>query len=132
MMRINLITGVIGVAFVVLGAPSASAEKLTLACTFESGTPTTGREQDVNQVIFDTDRPRVDLRVAQTMGPVDYTFENNAERKDSIQIVSEGSKINVAAIRYGHAVVISFDRITGLLNWAFADGSRSFQYKCRR
>ena len=31
MMRINLITGVIGVAFVVLGAPSASAEKLTLA-----------------------------------------------------------------------------------------------------
>jgi hypothetical protein len=132
MMRINIITGVIGVAFVVLGAPSASAEKLTLACTFESGTPTTGREQDVNQVIFDTDRPRVDLRVAQTMGPVDYTFENDAERKDSIQMVSEGSKISVAAIRYGHAVVISFDRITGLLNWAFADGSRSFRYKCRR
>ena len=131
MMRINIITGVIGVAFVVLGAPSASAEKLTLACTFESGN--SGREQDVNQVIFDTDRPRVDLRVAQTMGyPVDYTFENNAERKDSIQMVSEGSKISVAAIRYGHAVVISFDRITGLLNWAFADGSRSFQYKCRR
>jgi hypothetical protein len=132
MMRINIITGVIGVAFVVLGAPSASAEKLTLACTFESGTPTTGREQDVNQVIFDTDRPRVDLRVAQTMGPVDYTFENDAERKDSIQMVSEGAKISVAAIRYGHAVVISFDRITGLLNWAFADGSRSFRYKCRR
>ena len=39
MMRINLITGVIGVAFVVLSAQSASAEKLTLACTFESGTP---------------------------------------------------------------------------------------------
>jgi hypothetical protein len=132
MMRINIITGVIGVALVVLGAPSASAEKLTLACTFESGTPTTGREQDVNQVIFDTDRPRVDLRVAQTMGPVDYTFENDAERKDSIQMVSEGSKISVAAIRYGHAVVISFDRITGLLNWAFADGSRSFRHKCRR
>jgi hypothetical protein len=132
MMRINIIIGVLGVAFVVLGAPSASAEKLTLACTFESGPPTTGREQDVNQVIFDTDRPRVDLRVAQTMGPVDYTFENNAERKDSIQTVSEGSKISVAAIRYGHAVVISFGRITGLLNWAFADGSRSFRYKCRR
>ena len=91
-----------------------------------------GREQDVNQVIFDTERPRVDLRVAQTMGPVDYTFENNAERKESIQMVSEGSKISVAAIRYGHAVVISFDGITGLLNWAFADGSRSFRYKCRR
>ena len=43
-------------------------------------------------------------------------------------MVSEGSKISVAAIRYGHAVVISFDRITGLLNWAFADGSRSFRY----
>jgi hypothetical protein len=42
-----------------------------------------------------------------------------------------GSKISVAAIRYGHAVVISFDRITGLLNWAHADGSRSFRYKCR-
>ena len=97
-----------------------------------SVTPTTGREQDVNQVIFDTDRPRVDLRVAQTMGPVDYTFENNAERKDSIQIVSEGSKINVAAIRYGHAVVISFDRITGLLNWAFADGTIKVQKKSRR
>jgi hypothetical protein len=128
---INIITGVIGVAFV-LGVPSASAEKLTLACTFESGTPTTGREHDVNQVILDTDRPGVDLRVAQTMGPVNYTFENNAERRDSIQMVSEGSRISVAAIRDDHAVVISFDRITGLLNWAFADGSRSFRYKCRR
>ena len=66
------------------------------------------------------------------MGPVDYIFENNAERKESIQMVSEDSKISVAAIRYGHAVVINFDRITGLLNWAFADGSRSFRYKCRR
>ena len=90
-------------------------------------------ERDVNQIIFDTDRPQVDLRVAQTMGtnnPVNWIFENNAERKDSIQMVSEGSKISVAAIRYGHAVVISFDRITGLLNWAYADGSRSFRYKC--
>jgi hypothetical protein len=129
MMRISIVTGVIG-AFVVLSAPPASAEKLTLACTFESGN--SGTEQDVNQVIFDTDRPRVDLRVAQTMGPVDYTFVNNAERKDSIQMVSEGPKISVAAIRHGNAVVISFDRITGLLNWAFADGSYSFRYKCRR
>jgi hypothetical protein len=122
------------VVFVAVLAPRpASAEKLTLACTFESGT--SGTEQDVNQVIFDTERPRVDLRVAQTMGTntsVDYTFENNAELKDSIQMVSEGSKISVAAIRFGHAVVISFDRITGLLNWTFADGSRSFRYKCRR
>ena len=63
--------------------------------------------------------------------PINWIFENNAERKDSIQMVSEGSKISVAAIRYGHAVVISFDKITGLLNWAHADGSRSFRYKCR-
>ena len=94
-------------AAVVLSTPAASAQKLTLACTFESGS--FGRERDVNQVVFDTDRPRVDLRVAQTMGtnnPVDYTFENNAERKDTIQMVSEGSKITVDAIRYGHAVVI--------------------------
>jgi hypothetical protein len=110
----------------------ASAEKLTLACTFETGI-NFDRERDVNQIIFDTDRPQVDLRVAQTMGtnnPVNWTFENSAERKDSIQMVSESSKISVAAIRYGHAVVISFDRITGLLNWAYADGSRSFRYKC--
>ena len=58
-----------------------------------------------------------------TNNPVNWIFENNAERKDSIQMVSEGSKISVAAIRYVHSVVISFDRITGLLNWAFADGS---------
>jgi hypothetical protein len=125
------LTGVIG-AFVVLSVCPGSAEKLTLACTFESGDFDT--ERDVNQVIFDTDRPQVHLRVAQTMGtnhPVDWIFENNAERKDSIQMVSEGSKISVAAIRYGHAVVISFDRITGLLNWAHADGSTSFRYKCR-
>jgi hypothetical protein len=131
MMRISIVTGVIG-AFVALSVRPASAEKLTLACTFESGD--FDRERDVNQVIFDTDRPQVDLRVAQTMGtnnPVDWIFENNAARKDSIQMVSEGSKISVAAIRYGHAVVISFDRITGLLNWAWADGSRSFRYKCR-
>jgi hypothetical protein len=132
MMRISIVTGVIS-AFVVLSVRPASAEKLTLACTFESGI-NFDRERDVNQIIFDTDRPQVDLRVAQTVGtnnPVSWIFENNAERKDSIQMVSEGSKISVAAIRYGHAVVISFDRITGLLNWACADGSRSFRYKCR-
>ena|SRR6476620_6297892 len=61
---VALATGVVG-AFVVLSAPLASAEKLTLACTFESGN--SGTEQDVNQVIFDTERPRVDLRVAQTI-----------------------------------------------------------------
>ena len=66
------------------------------------------------------------------MGPVDYSFENNAERRDSIQMVSEGSKISVGAIRYGHAIDISFDRITGLLNLAFANGSRSFRCKCRK
>ena len=36
MTRISIVTGVIGV-FVVLEARPASAEKLTLACTFESG-----------------------------------------------------------------------------------------------
>jgi hypothetical protein len=133
MTRIGIISGGIGV--VLLSASPASGEKLTLACTFESGTHATDWEPDVNQVIFDTDRPRVDLRIAQTMGtnnPVDFTFENNAERKDSIQMVSEGSKISVAAIRFGNAVVINFDRTTGVLNWTMADGSRSFRYKCRR
>ena len=128
MMRIRIIAGVI-CAFV-LSPPSASAEKLTLACTFESGS--LGRERAVNQVFIDTDRPQVDLRVAQTMGTnnqVDFTYENNAERKDSIPMVSEGTKISVAAIRFGYAVIISFDRTTGLLIWAFADGS--FRYKCR-
>ena len=62
MMQISIITGVIG-----LCALPAPAEKLTLACIFESGD--SGRE---NQSNFDTDRPRVDLRVAQTMGPMDF------------------------------------------------------------
>ena len=64
-----------------------------------------------------------------TNNQLDFTYDNNAERKDSIQRVSEGSKISVAAIRFGYAVIISFDRTTGLLIWAFADGS--FRYKCR-
>jgi hypothetical protein len=64
-MGISIVTVVIG-AFVVLSAPPAPAERLTLACTFERGSSGTG--QDQNQVIFDTDRPRFDLRVAQTMG----------------------------------------------------------------
>ncbi|WP_141740122.1 hypothetical protein [Bosea sp. BIWAKO-01] len=132
MMRISVIAGVIG-ALVVLGARAASAEKLTLACTFENGD--LDRERDVNQVLFDTERPLVDLRVAQTMGtdnPVNWIFQNDAASKDSIQLVSDRSRISVAAIRAGHAVVISFDRVTGLLNWAHADGSRSFRYSCHR
>ncbi|MFY9958906.1 hypothetical protein [Bradyrhizobium sp.] len=86
MMRTSIITGVIA-AFVVLSAPSASAEKLTLACTFESGG--SDSRKNINQVIFDTDRPQVDLRVAQTMGtdtPYNFLYENNAARKDSIQM----------------------------------------------
>jgi hypothetical protein len=129
LMRINMITGII-CAFVALSTPPASAERLTLACAFESGS--SDMRRDVNQVVFDTDRPQVDLRVAQTMGtniPVDYTFENNAASKDSVQLVSEGSKISVAAIRVGHAVAISFDRITGLLNWVFADDG-TFSFRC--
>jgi hypothetical protein len=73
MARISIIID----AFVVLSASPASAEKLTLACTFEGGTSTTGWEPDVNQAIFDTDRPRVDLRIAQTMetkNPVGFYF----------------------------------------------------------
>lgn len=134
MMRISFIAGILGLAFFVCPRP-ASAEQLTLACAFEGDAPVSGSEQDVNQVLIDTGRPRVDLRVAQTMGtnlPVDWVFENNAALKDSVQLTSEGSKISVAAIRYGHAVVISYDRVSGLLNWTMADGSRSFRYKCRR
>jgi hypothetical protein len=100
-------------AAVVLSAPAASAEKLTLACTFESGSFC--RERDVNQVFIDTDRPQIDLRVAQTMGtatPYNWLCENNMERKDSIRMVSVGSRISVAAIYTGHAVVVSFDRTT--------------------
>jgi hypothetical protein len=40
----------------VLSASSASAEKLILACTFESGGSDSRR--NINQVIFDTDRPQ--------------------------------------------------------------------------
>ena len=111
-MRISIITGVIGV-FVMLSALPVSAEKLTLACTFESGS--LGRERDVNQVFIFADRPQIDLRVAQTMGtamPYNWLCENNMERKDSIRMVSVGSRISVAAIYTGHAVVVSFDRTT--------------------
>ena len=62
---------------------------------------------NVNQAVFDTARPQVDLRVAQTMGTnlqVDYTFENNAARNDSVNLVANGPMIAVAAIRFGHAI----------------------------
>ena len=44
MLRISTVTGVIS-AFIVLNAPPASAEKLTLVCTFEDGDGNVGREQ---------------------------------------------------------------------------------------
>ena len=102
---------------------------------FEDGDGNVGRERDVNQVLIDTERPEVDLRIAQTMGtndPINWMHKNDAALKDSIHLVSDGSKISVAAIRFGYAIVISFDGITGLLNWTFADGSRSFRYRCRK
>ena len=132
-MRIKIITGVVYVGIVLSPRP-ASAEKLTLACTFEDGEGNVGRERDVNQVFIDTERPQVDLRIAQTMGTndqIDWSFQNDAVLKDNIQLVSEGSKISVVAIRFGYAILINFDRVTGLLNWMFADGSRAFRYRCR-
>ena len=72
MTRIGIITGVIG-AFVVLSTPPATAEKLTLACTFENGG--FGRARDVNQVLIDTERPEDDLRIAQTMGTNDPVMD---------------------------------------------------------
>lgn len=113
----------------------AAAEQLTLACTFEGGTHVAVREADINQVIIDTDSPLVDLRVAQTIGttiPINWTFRNDAAQKDSIQLTADRSRISVAAIRYGQAAVISYDRASGLLNWSQADGSRAFRYKCNK
>jgi hypothetical protein len=53
----------------------------TLSCTFENGSY--GGEHDVNQVFIDTDRPLVELRVAQTIGTKNehnWTYENKADR----------------------------------------------------
>ena len=112
----------------------ARAERLTLVCSFESGAGKVSYERQVNQILIDTELPKIDLRVAQTMGtsnPINYTYENIAGKHDSIKLVSNGPTIAMAAIRYGDAVLINYDRTTGILNWAFADGSSSFRYTCR-
>jgi hypothetical protein len=67
-----------------------------------------------------------------TAVPYNWLYENNAERKDSIQMLSVGSRISVAAIYTGHAVVVSFDRDTGLLNWAFPDDQDTFSFRCHK
>jgi len=55
------------------------------------------RGQGANQVLIDTERPEVDLRIAQTMGTDDpiNMHKNDAALKDSIHLVSDGSKISL-------------------------------------
>ena len=123
---------VIAAALLALTSPPALAEKWTLSCTFENGSY--GGEHDVNQVFIETDRPLVELRVAQTMGTKNerkWTYENKADR--SIRFVTQapwGPCIGFAATRSGLAVVIGFNKGTGQLNWIFADGT-SYQYRCK-
>jgi len=124
---------VIAAAQLALTSAPALAEKWTLSCTFENGSY--GREHAVNQVFIDTDRPLVELRVAQTqaMGTNSerWTYENKADR--SIRFATQapwGPWIGFAATRSGLAVVIGFNKGTGQLNWIFADGT-SYQYRCK-
>jgi len=116
---------VIAAALLALTSPPALAEKWTISCTFEIGSG--GEEHEVNQLFIDTDRPLVELRVAQTMGTKNerkWTYENKPDR--SIRFVTQapwGPWIGFAATRSGLAVVIGFNKGTGRLNWIFADGT---------
>jgi len=94
MLRISTVTGVIS-AFIVLNAPPASAEKVDPRMYFRGRRRQSG--QGANQVLIDTERPEVDLRIAQTMGTDDpiNMHKNDAALKDSIHLVSDGSKISL-------------------------------------
>ena len=82
------VAAIVGCATWLLVSSPTRAEEITLACSFVGGERSQADQETlINQVVVNSDLPRIDLRVAETMGttqPIDYTFMRRPTQGDTL------------------------------------------------
>ena len=110
-----------------------------MACRLLSSSPSYGQiAAEVDRIIINTDLPKVELQVANTMEtnlPINWVYEKGgAEGNDELVIVQSSRALAIAARRYGAAVTLTLDEVTGKLRWTYVgqpEGNYTYLFACR-
>lgn len=132
-------TAVRSCLMLLLGASASSganAGTLTMSCAYVDGTPTTGsRDVFINQIIVNTDKPMITLRVAQTIGttaPLEWVFDTANGNSLSISESSDGS-FSASGVRAGSVTAFVYAKQSGVLIWSYSSryGGEAYRFTCK-
>ena len=114
----------------------AEARTLTMSCAYVDGTPTTGtRDVFINQIIVNTDKPMITLRVAQTIGtnsPMEWVFDTANGNALSVIDQPDGS-FSASGIRSGSVTAFVYAKQSGVMIWSYSSrfGGEAYRFTCR-
>ncbi|AMJ60196.1 hypothetical protein [Bosea sp. PAMC 26642] len=123
-----------GLGVMVQGA--AQAATLTMSCAYVDGTPTNGtRDVFINQIVVNTDRPMITLRVAQTIGtnaPMEWVFDTVNGNALSVIDQPDGS-FSASGVRSGSVTAFVYAKQSGVMIWSYSSrfGGEAYRFTCR-
>jgi hypothetical protein len=109
-----------------------------MSCELLEATSKTDRIAMVDQIVMDTSRRSIDLRVAKTMGtniPVNFVYGDPSYTNETISFLPvNDNELLIVAIRAGTANAFSLDS-KGILVMMYTSpgvAAESFRWKCER
>lgn len=115
---------------------AAQAAPLTMSCAYVDGTPTTGsRDVYINQIIIDSDKPVITIRVAQTIGttaPWEWVYDDANGNSLVVTRLKDGS-FTASGVRAGAVSSFIYSKASGVLIWSFSTryGAEAYRFTCR-
>jgi hypothetical protein len=119
-----------------LAQSGVGAATLTMSCAYIDGTPTNGtRDVFINQIVVNTDRPTITLRVAQTIGtnsPMEWVFDTLNGNALSVIDQPDGS-FSASGLRSGSVTAFVYAKQSGVLIWSYSSrfGGEAYRFTCR-
>ncbi|TCR67411.1 hypothetical protein [Bosea sp. BK604] len=120
----------------IAAAAPAGAAPLIMSCAYVDGTPTTGnRDVFINQIIIDSDKPMITIRVAQTIGttaPWEWIYDDLNGNSLVVIGLKDGS-FAASATRSGSVSSFIYTKPSGVLIWSFTTryGAEAYRFTCR-
>jgi hypothetical protein len=117
-------------------AEGARAGLITMSCAYVDGTPAPGsRDVFINQIIVNTDRPMITLRVAQTIGttaPLEWVFDTENGNALTVLELRDGG-FSASGVRAGSATSFVYAKQSGVLIWSYASrfGGEAYRFTCK-
>jgi hypothetical protein len=114
----------------------ARAGLLTMSCAYVDGTPAPGsRDVFINQIIVNTDRPMITLRVAQTIGttaPLEWVFDTENGNSLNVMEMKDGS-FSASGVRAGSVTAFVYAKPSGVLIWSYSSrfGGEAYRFTCK-